>query len=56
MTRATRTTLEPLLADLAERLERARLQAEQEEQHRAADEWWEAYYLQRALERRNEGA
>lgn len=57
MTRASRTTLQPLEEQVqrhvAELLERER---EAEECHRAADDWWSALDFQTALERRNEAA
>jgi hypothetical protein len=56
VTRGTRTTLQPLLQQLAEQLERARREDEEEQYFRAADDWWRAYDLQAALERRNEAA
>jgi len=57
VTRASRTTLQPLEEQVqrhvAELLERER---EAEEYHRAADDWWAALDFQLALERRNEAA
>jgi hypothetical protein len=55
VTRATRTTLQPLQQHLAEQLERARArQLEEERQHREAEAWWDAYDFRTALERRGE--